>query len=386
MKKDLKLAYESDASGLKGAVREVLFPMNIEQVRDFVKKADNIVVRGGGTGLAGGAVPHDSIVMDLSKMNKILDLDLDKGEVYVESGIILNELNEYLKDYGLEFPVQPGSFWICTIGGMIATNAEGSRAVKYGKTSNWVKEIEVVDGRGEILKIGKSDLHDIAGMEGITGVIVKARLKLESLKERTASLFKFSSKENVVDAVRKFKLMSDVSMIEFYDKTISSLLDLDEAYHLLVEFESDRGNMKGKDYFKIIKIRAMVYPSLATLGYVRIEDPKIFIGKFPEFAEWLEQEKIPFYGHLGDGLIHPVFHSDEDHKIKEMMYRVRKLHGKVSGEHGIGITKKEFLDPNEIKLIKRLKNRYDPVCKINCGKVVDPREKSEKEEIFTNES
>ncbi|MFH1501237.1 MAG: FAD-binding oxidoreductase [archaeon] len=371
MKKDLRLAYESDASGIKGKVREVFFPTSVEQIKEWIRIGENVVIRGGGTGLAGGAVPQDSVVIDLSKMNKVLELDRDKGEVYVETGIILHELNEYLQGYGLEFPVQPGSFWICTIGGMIATNAVGSRSIKYGKTSNWVKELEVVDGRGELIKIGKTDMQDFTGMEGITGAIVRARLKLSEIKPRTASLFKFSHKEHVVEAIRKFKLMEDVSMIEFYDKTVSALIDLEEAYHLLIEFESDRGNMQGKEYFKLIKIRAMVYPSLAALGYTRVEDPVIFIGKFPEFAEWLEQEKIPYFGHLGEGIIHPVFRAEDKEKVKEMMYRVRKLHGKVTGEHGIGLSKKEFLEESEKKIIKRLKTRYDPANKVNKGKVID---------------
>lgn len=304
-------------------------------------------------------------------MNRVLNLDLKRKIAEIEAGIILDELNDKLESYNLEFPVKPSSHGVCTLGGMIATNAVGNRAIKYGKTSNWVLELEAVNGKGEILKLGKSELTDFAGMEGITGVITKAKLKLIDRRKRTADLLSLNDLNEVVENVIKFKLENDVSEIEFLDKMSSSLLGFDEKYHLIVEFESERGKLKGRDYEEIMEKRDNVYPNLAKLGYVRIEDPKILLNKFIELAELLESGKVPFFGHLGVGILHPVFQRNEDEKIRRIMKYTRKLHGQVSGEHGIGLRKKEFLEPSDIKIIERIKKRYDPLCKINCGKVID---------------
>ena len=374
------IAHSTDASMIEGKASSVIYPKTAEEVKQIIIAGNNITIRGGGSGLVGGAVPN-GIVVDLSKMNKILNLDRQKKEVEVETGIILDELNEYLEKYNLEFPVQPGSHSICTIGGMIATNAVGNRAIKYGRTSNLVVALEVVNGKGEILKIGKAELADFSGMEGITGVIVKAKLKLVEKKKRSATLFSFNEIEKVIDAVRKIKLVKDVSEIEFLDKFCSSLLGLEEKYHLIVELESEAGKLKNEEYEKIMIMRDSVYPVLAKLGYTHIEDPKILLHKFSELANFLEAEKIPFFGHLGVGIIHPVFRSEDRKKIKEMIKLVRKLHGQITGEHGIGICKKEFLDNLEKKVIERVKLRCDPLCKLNYGKIIDLGRKDVEEKV-----
>jgi len=366
-----KIVYSTDASGEQGKVSRVVFPTTIAEIKDLIRKNKNLVLRGGGSGLVGGAVPLNSVVIDFSKMNHILNIDIENKEVEVEPGVILNELNNELDKYSLEFPVKPGSSAICTIGGMIATNASGERAVKYGTTSDWIKELEVITGKAENLKIGKVDMNDFSGMEGITGAIIRAKLKLSSKKERTASLLKVDTLERVVETVRKLKMLKDISMIEFFDKFSSKSLKLEEAYHILVEFESSQGTLKGKEYTKMIEMRDGIYPALASIGYTQIEDPKILLTKFEEFAEWLEKEKVPFYGHIGTGIIHPLFRENEEDKINEMYSQIRKMHGKVSGEHGIGLKKKIYVEETDKKILRVVKKRYDPQCKINCGKVID---------------
>lgn len=364
------VAYSTDASMIKGQATSVLFPKSAEEISQIVKNSSGVVPRGAGTGLAGGAVPQNCAVVDLSKMNQILEFNREKKAIEVEAGIVLDELNDYLSIYSLEFPVKPSSHSVCTIGGMIATNAVGSRAIKYGRTSEWVESIEVVDGKGETLKIGKTDLSDFAGMEGITGIITRAKLKLVSLKKRTASILEFGSLEEVQNHVIKLKSRNDISAIEFMDKFTSSVLGLSDKYHIIVEYESEEGKLKDREYSKIMELRDRIYPALASLGYTRIEDPKIMIGKFSEFADFLEENKIPFFGHLGVGIVHPVFRAGEEKRISEAIKLAKKLHGQVSGEHGIGLAKKKFLDENDNKLIARIKSRHDPANKLNCGKVI----------------
>jgi len=135
--KSINIAYESDASQIKGKFSgasgfEVIAPKSIAEISLVVKANNNIVPRGGGTGLAGGAVPSGSncVIVDMSKMNKVLDFDKKHKKIIVQSGMILDEINGFLRQHGLEFPVNPSSHSVCTIGGMIATDAVGRRAIK----------------------------------------------------------------------------------------------------------------------------------------------------------------------------------------------------------------------------------------------------------------
>ena len=369
-----KLVYRSDASQIKGKVRKVVFPETSERIALLIRNESNIVPRGAGTGLSGGAVPLDSVVIDLSKMNKIIDIDKVRKIAYVEAGVILGDLNYELSKYRLEFPVQPGSFEICSIGGMIATNAVGVRATKYGRTSDWVYEIEVVTGNGEILKIRKLGMSDFSGMEGITGIITKAKLKLIDKPERSASLLKFSSLHEVEEAVKKLKMNKEISMIELIDRVSAKSISLDEEYYLIVEFESERGNLKGESYEALLKKRAGMYPALAGLGYTNIEDPKVMMPNLSILEDWLERRKIPFFGHIAEGILHPCFRKNQEGLVGEMMKLVKKIRGQISGEHGIGLKKKEFVDEVDRKILERIKKRYDPKCKLNCGKIIDMRQ------------
>lgn len=378
MRKNLLRSYESDASRLKGKVLGVVHPRSVAEVRDMVLKNDRIVIRGAGTGLAGGAVPQGDVVLDLSKLVRISNFKEERKTVEVEAGVVLDDLQDFLKSSNLEFPVKPSSYAVATIGGMIATDAVGNRGVKYGKTSNWVRWVEVVDSKGKIERKGVTEMSDYIGMEGITGVIVRACLKLNEAKERSASLIRLESFEEIVELVRKLKRRRDVSMVEFLDRIVSKGVGFGEGRHLLVEYEHEstveEGNVKGKlrgaDYKKVIAMRDEVYPFVAGGGYVRIEDPKIMLDKFPKLMSWLEARGIPTFGHIGVGILHPCFRIEQERLIPEMMKLVKRLGGQVSGEHGIGILKRGFVEVNDQKILRNVKRRCDPLRKFNQGKVI----------------
>jgi glycolate oxidase len=139
---------------------------------------------------------------------------------------------------------------------------------------------------------------------------------------------------------------------------------------LIVDYEGEAGSMKGKDYEKIMKMRDGVYPFVAGEGYTRIEDPKVITDRFPKLMEWLEEKGIPTFGHIGTGIMHPCFNVDQERHIPEMMKLVKRLGGQVSGEHGIGILKRGFVEINDQKILRNLKKRTDPAGKFNAGKVV----------------
>jgi glycolate oxidase len=370
MRKNLFRHYETDASRIKGEALGVVHPKSVREVCDFVFNNNRIVIRGAGTGLAGGAVPQKDVVLDLSKLIAISNFDKGRKTVEVEAGVVLDDLQHFLEKSGLEFPVKPSSHMVASIGGMIATNAVGHRAVKYGKTSNWVKWVEVVDGDGKVDRKGITELSDYVGMEGITGVIVRACLKLSPVKERTASLFRLESIEEVVRLVQEMKRRRDVSALEFLDKFVSKGVGYGDGYHLLVEYESSEGKLKGKDYEKIFKMRDGIYPFLAGEGYVRIEDPKVLSDRFPKLMSWLEDRKIPVFGHIGVGIFHPCFNTHQERLIPEMMKLVGRLGGQVSGEHGIGLLKRGFVEVNDQKILRNVKKRTDPTGKFNYGKVI----------------
>ena len=372
MNKAVKKVYEVDASQLKGDALDVLLPTNVNEIRRIIAGTNRIVVRGAGTGLAGGCVPLNGmdVILDTSKMDKISEFNKERRTIEVEAGVILDELQDYLFKYNLEFPVKPSSHEVATIGGMIATDAVGNREIKYGKTSNWVKWIEVIDSNGRLEKKGITEFSDYSGMEGITGVIVRACLKLSPIKERTATLLKIDNIEEIVSTVRELKRNSAVSMIEFLDKKISNKLELGEHYHLIIEYETPNGELKGYEYERLLFLRDSIYPHIAHEGYTRIEDPKIMIDKFGKLMNWLEERGIPTFGHIGVGILHPCFNHEQEKHVPEMMKLVRRLGGQISGEHGIGILKKGFVEMNDKKILINVKKRTDPLNKFNVGKVI----------------
>jgi len=370
MRKDLFRSYQSDASQMKGKVLDVLHPRSVSEVSRMVRGNARVVIRGAGTGLAGGCVPQGEVVLDLSKLVGISGFDKERRLVEVEAGVVLDDLQEYVRGSGLEFQVKPSSHAVATIGGMIATNAVGNRGVKYGKTGDHVKWVEVVDGDGKLERKGITEMSDYVGMEGITGVVVRACLKLDSVKVHSASLLKVESLDKVVDLVLKLKRRMDVSGIEFLDRIVSKGIGLESSYHLLVEFEGDVGNLKGEAYDKVMAKRDLVYPFVAGEGYSRIEDPKIMINKFVQLMGWLEKHGIPTFGHIGTGILHPCFNVEQERLVPEMMDLVKRLGGQVSGEHGIGLLKRGFVEVNDQKILRNVKKRCDGLGKFNAGKVI----------------
>lgn len=371
MKDEIKKVYGIDASRLSGIPLDVYLPKTIAEAKEIIMSNKRIVPRGAATGLAGGAIPSsEDIVVDMSKLDSIEEFDIEQRTVVVEAGVILDDLQEYLQEYGLEFPIKPSSHAVATIAGMIATDAVGNRAVKYGKTSHWIKWIEVIDGYGRTLKKGITELSDYSGLEGITGVISRACLKLSPIVTRTATVKQLDDINELIEKVKVLKRNENISALEFIDKGLSQKLELEEKYTLIIEYEDDSGELANEEYKKIMQKRDSLYPLIAQEGYSRIEDPKIMVDKFDKLMSWLEDKKIPTFGHIGVGILHPCFNHDQEKYIPEMMKVVQRLSGQISGEHGIGILKREFLDFNDKKILENIKKRTDTLSKFNIGKVI----------------
>ncbi|MCP3682287.1 MAG: FAD-binding oxidoreductase [bacterium] len=368
-----QIVYGTDASRIEGSAIAVVFPKTTTQLQKLARFASlhnvSIVPRGAGTGLAGAVVPQNSVVIDFSRMNNIKQINIKDSTVTVEPGVILDDLNNTLVKYQLFFPIRPSSHSTATIGGMISTNAAGCRAVKYGSTKKWVQELDVIDGTGKLFTISGNEISDFAGMEGITGLISKAKLKLTvPIKSITMSVFTFDKIEALIDKVEELKKTNVVSM-EFMNHITSELVGLEAKHHLFVEFQDDSGEIKDLvDIEAMEKTRDSSYSVVASQGYSIIEDPQLDLKVMPEFLNWVQQNNVPCFGHIALGTVHPCFASDE--KISEMYDLVKTLKGTISGEHGFGIKKKGFLDPVIIERAQNLKKKYDPNNVMNRGKVI----------------
>ncbi|MFQ6118206.1 MAG: FAD-binding oxidoreductase [Candidatus Bipolaricaulia bacterium] len=372
---EARIVYAYDASVLEGEARLVVWPRDGEQITRIVARAIeegfDLVPRGGGTGLAGGAVPQGSVVLDLSKMDRILAIDEQEKFAVVEPGVILQALNRQLQRRGLLFPVIPSSHRVCTIGGMIATDAAGTRAIRFGKTADWIEELEIIDGQARSIKAAKQDAQRCCGTEGTLGIITEAKLKLiEPLPQTSLSLSKFDDPKELVARVIELKRRKDIMAIEFIDGEASRLAGLGDGLHLLVEYEGPKGEIREEaEIGRTWRMRDGAYPALASHGFSIIEDPQLPLEQAPELLRWLEERKIPSFGHIGIGIIHPCFSRERQGEIEEMLKLVEGLGGEVSGEHGIGLRKKRWVDEAFIEEMQRLKEEYDPYSILNRGKL-----------------
>lgn len=364
------LVYSYDSSQLKGISNAVIWPDRTEQIQKIIRYANKenipITPRGGGTSLVGGAIPQNSLVLDLSKMDRIITETSDT--ITVESGMIIADLNAYLNAKNLFFPVIPSSDGVATIGGMISTDAAGNRAIKYGKTRDWIEELELVTGKGDRIKT--KDIQEFAGTEGLLGIITKATLKLTSLPEKTSiSKYEIDTPEELVEEVKKHLNDDNVIAIEYIDPMTSILEGESERYHLFIEYGNDSGELKTEQEIEEAwKLRIGVGPVLSAEGYPLIEDPKIPLEDIPNFLNWLKKNSIPSFGHIGYGIIHARLKKDTD--LKTFYTKVKNNNGIVSGEHGIGITKKAYIDEKQKETLKKKKQKYDPFNILNRGKVI----------------
>ena len=415
----------------------VVKPENTGSVAKILRLANerNIPVtpRGGGTGISGGAVPiYGGIVLSLERMNKILEIDRDNFVATVEPGVILSDLYQAVEEQGLYYPLYPGET-SSSIGGNVATNAGGMRAVKYGVTRHFVLGLEAVLPTGEVLPTGGKFVKCstgyeltqlITGSEGTLAVITKVLLRLIPPPGRKEVLFiPFNSlddaiksvpdilKEGILPTGLEFMERDIIKMVERYTGKTIPLHDYDAFLMIIVEADSEEeihriasrigevclshgavdvfipGSERAKR--NLLELREKFYPAICHFGTPEIIDVVVprsrvaeFVGKVKEMAS---EYGIPLisYGHAGDGNVHlhPMSQGTEESeaKIKELLTKIFEvgvsLGGTISGEHGLGIAKKDYLpiafDKGKIELMKRIKQAFDPNNIMNPGKILD---------------
>ncbi len=418
-------AYSADASIYVGKPPvAVVFPFTTEEVSEVVKIAlkyrTPVVARGAGTSVTGAVTPLEkSIIIDFSKMNRILEVDVPSLTATVEPGVVLEDLNRHLMKYGLFFPPDPGSSSVCTIGGMIGTNASGMRGVKYGTTRNYVLGLEVVTGQGKVIKTGSTCLKNsegvdltqfFVGTEGTLGIVTKAWLHVLPLEKDILTLTSyFDSYRDVITFLEKVYgrgVMPEVveAMDPDFLRTVKTVSGMDvKTDRILVLMEIKKDDLKKiQDLvsgFEIAeerekrenlwKVRRMGYPSVSSLikGYRAVpvtEDVGVPVSKIPEVMEKVRELKdnhmivAASFGHLGDGNIHVttavnIGDREEVDRLKKF-YKdfhnyVLEIGGTVSAEHGMGIVRSGYFDEEQITAFRALKKIFDPEGILNPGKM-----------------
>lgn len=429
----IEARYLSDTLGRKkGLASALIFPVSTEEVSSVLRFAYSngipVTPRGAGTNLVGSTVPHDgSIILDFSLMNKILEIDRENFTATVEPGVILEDFQKYVESMGLFYPPDPGEKR-ASIGGNISTNAGGMRAVKYGVTRDYVMGLEIVKADGTIITLGSKnrkdttglDLKDIViGSEGTLAVITKCLLRLVGKPEKSLSILAgFSSLKEGIEAVPKILQANlNPTAVEFIEKKVVALgekfLNLkfpleNEAYLLLTfdgkaeEIDSAFKNLQTvlkESAEKIIsledsalsqnvwRIRGCLVKAVEAVSEQEPLDIVVPIAKVADFVNFvnkLEGEsgmQMISFGHAGDGNVHLcVVRGDrseetwqkELHENLEKLYaHARKLGGLISGEHGLGVSKRDFFFAEtpeaNVELMNAVKLAFDPKKLLNSN-------------------
>jgi len=435
----MRICYGYDATNRLHRPEAVVFPSSAEEISRILRLANErgfpVIPRGAGSGFTGGAVPvRGGVVLSTERMNRILEVDTADMVAVVEPGVVTGELQRVLEAQGLFYPPDPASMDYCTIGGNVAENAGGMRALKYGVTREYVLGLEVVLPSGEILKTGGRTVKNVVGYdltrlfvgsEGTLGVVTRVILKLLPLPEArgTVQAF-FRSVEDAAQAVNCiFAHRILPSALEFVDRAsldcVARVQGLafpeDTGAMLLIEVDGPAGAIEElcegvasacraldplevsasrdpQESQSLWALRRAVSPSLARIRPHRLnEDIVVPRSRLSEAVARIEEISrnhgvtITVFGHAGDGNLHVNVLYDRADKEESaraeaaadaVMRTAVGLGGSLSGEHGIGMTKSAFLplevNPGAGRLMGRIKALLDPAGILNPGKIFPP--------------
>lgn len=432
------LPFSHDATNQDFIPDAVAFPKDADQISKILRLANEeifpVIPRGAGSGMSGGAVAvHGGLVLSMEKLNRILLIDEENLLAKVEPGVVTVRLQEEVEKRGLFYPPDPASLDVSTIGGNVAECAGGPRAVKYGVTRDYVMGLKVVLPTGEIIATGVETAKGvvgydltrlIVGSEGTLAIIVEIILRLLPKPEmKRTMLIRFSdiaASARCVSKIIKEKIIP--TTIEFMDSLsvecvrdqVPFELPQEESTLLLIELDGDSDQIDrdtrriealcrqmGSVEFRLAKnkgeaeelwkARRNLSPSLQRLRPHKInQDVVVPRNRLADFVIALSGIgrryglPIPSFGHAGDGNIHVniMFNKDDSDEAKrahqalqEILRLTLELKGTLSGEHGVGISKKPYIGmeiaPTALELMRKIKKAFDPNGILNPGKIFD---------------
>lgn len=435
--------YGYDNSRRHALPQAVVFATSHEQVRDILllcnRERISLIPRGTGTGTTGATVPDQGgVILSLERMNKILEIDPANRIARVEPGVTNAELQQAVGKQGFFWPPDPTSAAICTIGGNLAYNSAGPRAVKYGTPRDNTLGLRAVTGAGEEIRTGVITTKGVVGYdltrlligsEGTLAVVTEAVLKLTPLAEAKSTLqATYRDMHAAARAVSSIMAQPTTPCaLEFMDGTAIEMVrnysDLElppEAGALLmievdgpaygldksVEAVKTAASVEGivdihiarteEETARLWRTRKALSPALRNVAPKKInEDVVVPVSRIPNLIEGLDQLsgetgiKIVNFGHAGNGNIHVNLLADPDdpdemrraHQCLDTMFDlVLRLGGTLSGEHGVGLEKRDFIDreidPVALRLMNDIRRQFDPAGILNPGKTIPPPEKT----------
>jgi glycolate oxidase len=425
-------------AALKQLPGAVVFPQTTAQVAACVKVAAKhglpLVTRGSGTGLSGGSVPiADGLVLCLVRMDRILETDPRNLTMRVQAGVVTLKIAEAAAEHDLFYPPDPGSMKISTIGGNVAENSGGLRGLKYGVTRDYVMGLEVVLPNGEIVRLGNKCVKDVAGYsmkdlfigsEGTLGIVTEVLLKLlprpATRRTMLAIYDRMEDAAETVSAIIAAKIIP--CTLEFLDRmTIGCVEDYakiglptdcealllietdghpaavaDEAARMeaIARQQGAREVKSAKDDAESLQLAAARRNAFSALARKKpttiLEDVTVPRSELAAMVRFVAETAVKYklevgtFGHMGDGNLHPTFLTDErdteemkrvHQALDAIVARTLELGGTITGEHGVGLAKKQWLRDQlgdaSFALMRQIKQTLDPRGLLNPGKIFD---------------
>ncbi|MFJ2540971.1 MULTISPECIES: FAD-binding oxidoreductase [unclassified Pseudomonas] len=395
-----------------------------------------LVPSGGRTGLSAAAVAaNGEVVVSFDYMNQILDVNLTDRTAVCQPGVVTEHLQNVAEEKGLYYPVDFASAGSSQIGGNIGTNAGGIKVIRYGMTRNWVAGMKVVTGKGDVLELNKDliknatgyDLRQLfIGAEGTLGFVVEATMRLDRApKNLTAMVLGTADFDSIMPVLHAFQGKLDLTAFEFFsDKALAKVLgrgdvpapfETDCPFYALLEFEATTEEVANSalETFEHCVEQGWVLDGVMSQSETQLQnlwklreyisetishwtpyknDISVTVSKVPAFlqeidaivGEYYPDFEIVWFGHIGDGNLHLNILKPESLSKDEFFAKcatvnkwvfetVEKYNGSISAEHGVGMTKRDYLtysrSPVEIEYMKAVKAVFDPNGIMNPGKI-----------------